>query len=94
MFNLYHHGQQRLDLITRRYNDNDQLYVALEEPNSDLYADLSVCIPDFPLAEGEFIFKTYSGNEGLLEAMMHTSRIKVVRTIELPLGMLPVCRLT
>ncbi|KAA1258608.1 hypothetical protein LF1_11300 [Rubripirellula obstinata] len=93
MFNLYHHGQQRLDLITGRYTDNDQFYVALEEPNGDLYADLSVCLPEIPLADGEFIFKTYSGNEGLLEAMMHTRRIKVVRTVNTPLGMLPVCRL-
>lgn len=94
MFSLYHHGQQRLAIITGRYTDNDQLYVALEEPNGDLYADLSVCLPEVPLVEGEFIFKTYSGNEGLLPAMMHTGIIKVVRTVKPPLGMLPVCRLT
>ncbi|MGB7324205.1 MAG: hypothetical protein WBD31_05000 [Rubripirellula sp.] len=93
MFTIYHHGQQRLELITGRYNDDNQLYVSLEQ-DGELYADLSVCLPGVPLADGEFIFKTYSGNEGLLEAMMYTGRIKVVRTVNPPMGMLPVCRLT
>ncbi|EMI16458.1 hypothetical protein RMSM_06616 [Rhodopirellula maiorica SM1] len=94
MFNLYHHGQQHVKIFTGRYADNDQLYVALEDKNGELYADLSVCISGIPLARDEFVFKTYSGNEGLLEAMMHTRRIRVVRIVNPTLGMLPVCRLT
>ena len=94
MFTLYHHGQQQVELVTGRYADDDQLYVTLNLIDGDRYADLSVCLSGFPLADDEFIFKTYSGNEGLLEVMMYTGRIKVVRKINPPLGILPVCRLT
>ncbi|WP_442505092.1 hypothetical protein SH528x_003865 [Novipirellula sp. SH528] len=93
MFILHHHGLQQVEFDIRRYVDDNQLYVALVQMDGDLYADLSVCIPGVPLAEGEFIFKTYSGNEGLLQAMMSTGKIEIVRTINPPLGFLPVCRL-
>lgn len=92
MFTLYHHGPQQVELITRRYVDDNQLYVRLEQ-NGDLYADLSVCLPGLPLASDEFVFKTWSGNEGLLTAMLNTGKTEIVRTINHPLGDLPVCRL-
>ena len=92
MFTLHHHGPQQVTLITGRYVDDDQLYVSLEQ-NGDLYADLSVCLPGVPLASDEFVFKTYSGNEGLLNAMLVAGRLEIVRTIIHPIGFPPVCRL-
>jgi len=93
MFTLYHHGRQQVEIITGRYVDDDQLYVSLDQ-NGELYADLSVCLPGVSLASEEFVFKTYSGNEGLLPAMLSTGKIGIVRTISHPIGALPVCRLT
>ena len=93
MFTLHHNGPQQVEIITKRYVDDDQLYVALEERDGGLYADLSVCLEGVPLDHDEFVFKTYSGNEGLLRAMITTGRIQVVRTINHPIGRLPICRL-
>ena len=92
MFTIHHGGPQQVELITAHYEDNDQLYVALEQ-GDELYADLSVCVPGVTLKRDEFVFKTYSENEGLLKAMLYTGKIKLVRTIDHALGTLPICLL-
>jgi len=90
-----HHGGRRRDLEihTGRYT-NGRLAVQLFDPSDqEMYATVSLNIPEEPLAEGQFIFKTYSENERLFEELLFAGAIKPVRTAHLPIGDLPICRL-
>jgi hypothetical protein len=74
---------------TDRYAYGGGLAVQLDCEDGEPYATLSVNAPGMPLAD-EFVFKTYSENEGLLEAM-HLAGVVVLTGRATCLG--PVCRL-
>jgi len=59
------------------------------------YTTVSVCVRGVRLADDEFIFKTYSENEGLLESMLKTGIVEETgRSVELEFGEpQPICRL-
>ena len=75
---------------TDRYAYGGNLAVQLDCQDGEPYATLSVNTPGVPLAADEFVFKTYSENEGLLEAM-HLAGVVVLTGRVTHLG--PVCRL-
>jgi hypothetical protein len=92
MFTFLHMDEShRGHLQTGRYR-NDRLAVKLIADGQD-YAMLSVNIPETELGPDEFLFKTYSENEGLLEAMLSAGVVAVVSTKITAAGPLPVCRL-
>lgn len=64
-----------------------ELYCEDGEP----YATVSINVPGVPLPADEFVFKTYSENEGLLEAMLAAGVVELAGR-DTDLG--PVCRLT
>ena len=89
---VYHAGKVRtLRIETDRYESGD-LAVELFE-GREPYTTLSVMVSGVELEVGEFVAKTYSENEGLLEALVEADAIRVVRTVPHDLGTLPVCRL-
>lgn len=59
------------------------------------YSTVSVCVRGVQLADDEFIFKTYSENEGLLESMLKAGVVEETgRLVELAFGdPQPICRL-
>lgn len=93
MFTFFHAGQAHQGLIeTDRYTYGGGIAVKLIADGED-YAMLSVNIPSVDLGADEFLFKTYSENEGLLEAMLAASVITVIGTEHTATGPMPVCRL-
>jgi hypothetical protein len=80
-------------IVTDRYAANDRLAVFLYRGH-ELYAIASVCIGNPPLAEDEFLFKTYTENEGLMRAMIQHGFIEWTgRCYGCSLGLVPICRL-
>ena len=88
----FHAGRTREINIEQGWYAAGRLAVQLTSDNEP-YATLSVNIPEVELAVGEFIAKTYSENEGLLEALVAAGKVQIVRRISHALGELPVCRL-
>jgi hypothetical protein len=94
MVRIDHYGLREVEIITDRYG-NGRLAVQLVE-NGEGYATVSVNLPMEHIGRDEFVFKTYSENEGLYEALLRagviewTGRVAGTRT----LGPLPICRLT
>ena len=93
MVTIQHSGPHDLTLETDRYAYGNRLAVFAVENGED-FATLSVNIPEEPLSDGEFAFKTYSENEGLIEQFVAAGLIEFTgRYTRWPLG-LPICRLT
>jgi len=92
MFTFFHVDQAHQGNIETGRYQNDRLAVKLIADGED-YAMLSVNIPSVDLAEDEFLFKTYSENDGLLEAMLAAGVIAVIGTEHTAAGPMPVCRL-
>lgn len=67
----------------------------MDESDGELYATVSIYVSGVRLAEGEFIFKTYSENEGLLESMLKAGIVEETgRYFDLAFGEpQPICRL-
>ena len=87
MFN----GRCDLKLVEARYECNDRLADYLTA-GGELFLFVSVNLPDEPLDEGEFAVKTYSENEGLLEALIVCGAVVFTGRYTTELG-LPICRL-
>ena len=89
---LTHFGRPvTVSVETGRYAHGDGLAVQLIDTGDGMhYATVSVNVEGAPLAGEEFVFKTYSENEGLLEALTAAGVVAVTgKTTDVG----PVCRL-
>lgn len=90
------HGEvRRLRIVVGTYRDGN-LLVRLVEPNGTPFFKASLTFPGLRLPHGEFAFKTYSENEGLLDAMLAAGVVAFTgRSVNLPThaGIVPVCKL-
>lgn len=85
-----------LSVKTDRYRHGGGLVVeVIDEEDGMPYATVSVNLGISSLADDEFVFKTYSENEGLLEAMLAAGIVeRTERTVEVGMaGAQPICRL-
>jgi hypothetical protein len=89
---VFHAGRTREIEIEQHWYAAGRLAVQLHS-DDEPYATLSVNIPEIELAIGEFVAKTYSENEGLLEALVAAGKVQIIRRVSHALGELPVCRL-
>lgn len=89
---LNHFGATRnLSIRTERYVHGGGLAVELFDVEArEPYAMVSVNVPGVVLADDEFVFKTYSENEGLLEAMLESDVVELTGR-HADIG--PICRL-
>jgi hypothetical protein len=92
MVRIDHYGLREVDIRTDRY-PNGRLAVQLLQNGED-YATLSVNLPMESIGRDEFIFKTYSENEGLYEELLRAGVIEWTgRTAgDDTIGPLPICR--
>lgn len=90
---VQHFGTRDLAILTDRYANNDRLAVFAVE-NGEPYTDLSVNMPEEALADGEFIFKTYTENEGLFEQFVEAGAVEFTGRYTGSRVSLPICRLT
>jgi hypothetical protein len=75
------------------YRDSGRLAVFLER-GAETYWCLSVNIPEVALATDEFIAKTYSENEGVLDQLADAGLVEYVRGVATSdMGFWPVYRL-
>ena len=67
----------------------------MDVSDGEPYTTVSVCVRGVRLANNEFIFKTYSENEGLFESMLKAGIVEETgRSVELAFGdPQPICRL-
>lgn len=91
MFEFTHWNETFKGHIVKHQYGNGRLAVQLFTVEGQ-YATLSVNVPDAPLNEGEFIFKTYSENQGLFEEMLQLEGVEPTEEF-LPVGyeICPVC---
>jgi hypothetical protein len=87
---LTHFGRQvTVSVHAERYHHGGGLAVQLMEDGED-YATLSVNVAGVPLKDDEFVAKTYSENEGLLEGLLAAGVVeRTGRWAEIG----PICRL-
>jgi hypothetical protein len=89
---VHHAGKVRtLRIDTNLYQSGGLAVELFEGPEP--YTMLSMMVSGVELQTGEFVAKTYSENEGLLEALVEADAVRVVRGVTHALGVLPVCRL-
>lgn len=75
-FEFNHLGKTYKGHIEKATYPNGRLAVVLHDEESG-YAKLSINVPEYKnIAEGEFVFKNYSENEGLYEEMLRLGVIK------------------
>lgn len=93
MVRIDHLGLREVQIETGRYQ-NGRLAVQLLCDGED-YATISVNLPGAPISPDEFVFKTYSENEGLFEELRRVGAIEWTgRTAgNTTIGPLPICRL-
>lgn len=90
---VQHFGTKSLAITTDRYSNNDRLAVfALTD--GEPYTDLSVNMPEEELADGEFVFRTYSENEGLFEQLVDAGAVRFTGRFTRNPMRLPICRLS
>jgi hypothetical protein len=95
-FTLDRFGTDELTLAIGRYSGgNTAVRIVGAADPSDSYATVSVNVPGESLPAGEFVFKTYSENEGLLEQLLATGVIEQTRhSVRVGFaGLMPVCLL-
>jgi hypothetical protein len=85
---------------TLAVEENEYLYGGLavqlyDVTDDERFATVSIFVPEASLEPGEFVFKTYSENEGFLEAMLAARIVeKTGRTVQVGWGgPQPICRL-
>lgn len=79
-----------LYVVREQYAHGGRMAVQLYDEEGEDYATVSINVEGVPLMEDEFIFKTYSENEGLLEGMLGAGMVKLAgRACDLG----PICRL-
>ncbi len=87
-FIIDHFGRQlTVNLVTAEYAENDRLAVQLFQ-DEELYAVVSVNVPEVDLDTEEFVFKTYTENEGLFEELL---RLGVIRATGRCCAVGPIC---
>jgi hypothetical protein len=89
-------GEPRLVSVSPEEYQHGGLAVQLmDELDGELYATDSIHVRGVRLAQDEFIFKTYSENDGLLESMLDAGIVEETgRSVELGFtGPQPICRL-
>jgi len=89
-------GERRPVAVELDEYKNGELAVQLIDlQDGELYATVSIYVRGVWLAKDEFVFKTYSENEGLLEAMLDAGIVEdTERSVQLPFGdPQPICRL-
>jgi hypothetical protein len=91
-FFIVHAGRQsRVVFRTGRYRHGGNLALQLVDADTgEEYATLSINKAGLDLAGDEFLFKTYSENEGLLKEMLRVGAVEFTGR-QTDLG--PVCRL-
>jgi hypothetical protein len=93
-FEFTKYGPRKLSVQTDRYTFGGGLVVDLIDETSEPYARVSINFGT-RLADGEFVFKTYSENDGLLEAMLAAGIVETTgRFVAVGMaGDQPICRL-
>ena len=91
-FNKY--GPRKLSVETDLYTFGGGHVVDLIDDTGEPYARVSINC-GVPLADDEFVFKTYSENDGLIEAMLAAGVVETTgRSVDVGLaGPQPICRL-
>lgn len=91
-FNKY--GPRKLSVLTDQYKFGGGLVVELIDETGEPYTRVSTNC-EVQLAHDEFVFKTYSENDGLLEAMVAAGIVETTgRFVEVGMaGPQPICRL-
>ncbi len=84
-----------LSVRTESYLHGGLAVQLIDESDGLDYATVSINVEGVRLADDEFVFKTYSENDGLLEAMVHAGIVeKTGRVVEVGMaGSQPICRL-
>lgn len=84
-----------LSVETGEYSNGRLAVQLLEEPDREYFATVSVNIEELDLSQDEFVFKTYSENGGLFEAMIAAGIVEPTgRVVDLGFaGPQPICRL-
>jgi hypothetical protein len=92
----YEGDTQLFEVRILEYEYGDRIAVQIFHPYDDMpWWTVSINMPEVQLAENEFVFKTYSENAGLLEAMLAADLIELTGR-SVPAGMAgeqPICRL-
>ena len=93
-FEFTKYGPRTLSVQTDRYPFGAGLVVDLIDKTGEPYARVSINF-GARLADDEFVFKTYSENDGLLEAMVAARVVETTgRTVAVGMaGDQPICRL-
>src|SRR5436190_9246155 len=85
------HSTFRVVVLTERYMHGGRLAVQLvEQATGEFVATVSVNVPDVRLADDEFVFKTYSENEGIIEQLLAAGFVQMTGR-DADIG--PICRL-
>ncbi len=97
-FTIPRFGKDVLAFYVGQYQDgsgNTAVQIVSVDDENEIYATISVNVPDVRLPEGEFVFKTYSENEGVFQHLLSAAFIELTGRY-VPVGMAgpqPVCRL-
>lgn len=92
-FNKY--GPCKLRVETSRYECSGLAVLLNDAVDGEPFAVASVNVTGLRLDDDEFVFKTYSENDGLLEAMMRAGIVEQTgRFVDVGMaGTQPICRL-
>ena len=85
----------RVSVSLDEYAHGGMAVQLVDELDGEIYATVSVYVRGVRLAPDEFVFKTYSENEGLLESMLAAGIVEdTERCVDLGFaGPQPICRL-
>lgn len=77
-FTLRRFGEQNLRFAVGQYQNSSNTAVQIiSADGGEEYAMISVNVPGVLLREGDFVFKGYSENEGLLPELLAASLVEV-----------------
>ena len=91
-FTIHHPDPKVVTLCTARYVLGPLAVELWQE--GEPYTVLSICLPEFTLADDEFAFKTYSENQSLYQQLLEQGVIQFIRFEFCSIGSVPICRLT
>src|SRR5437763_1944588 len=83
-------ARRPVSVVTDEYTHGGGLAVHLVCEDGEPYATVSVNVEGVRLAADEFVFKTYSENEGLIQAMLAAGAVAITGRI---CSVGPICRL-
>ena len=76
-FTIPRFGDERLALQVGRYANGNTAVQLVAADGEEPYATLSVNVPGVLLRDGDFVFKNYAENAGLLPELLAASRVEV-----------------